>query len=256
MFVLKKVIGSVFMPVTVCVEILLVGLFLLWFTKKQKAGKIVVSVGIALFIGFGYGGIPNTLIEPLENRYVPFQSANAGDDIKWVVVLGGGHTVDPRLPANSQLGEATLSRLIEGIRIHRLLPGSKLILSGGAPFGTVSNAEVMGDTALALGIDPGDIVLESISKDTRDEAVLVQGIIREDRFVLVTSAAHMPRSMALFRKLGMEPAAGPADFLVKEEVEWRFSPGMFFPGAGGFVAAESAAHEYMGLVWAWVRGQI
>lgn len=243
------------MPVSVCVEILIVGLFLLWFTKRQKAGKIIVSVGVALLIGFGYGALPTVLMAPLENRYPPFQVANPEDDIRWVVVLGGGHTEDPRLSANSQLGAATLSRLIEGIRIHRLLPGSKLILSGGNPFGTVSNAEVMGDAALMLGIDQENIVLETISKDTKDEAVLVQKIVQRDGFILVTSAGHMPRSMALFHKLGMAPVPGPAEFLVKEGEDY-LSPGMFFPGADNLVTAGRAIYEYMGLAWAWIRGQI
>jgi len=243
------------MPVSVCIEIILTGLFFLWFTKRQKGGKIIVSIGFVLLIGFSYGVLPTNLMKPLENKYPPFQIVNSEDDIKWVVVLGGGHTVDPGLPANSQLSGATLIRLVEGIRIHRLLSDSKLILSGGDPFGKISNAEVMADVALMLGVDQKSIVLESISKDTKDEAVLVQKIVQEDRFVLVTSANHMPRSMALFRKLGMEPAPAPAEYFVKERVA-GVCPGIFFPDAGNLVAAERAIHEYVGLAWAWIRGQI
>jgi len=82
------------MPVSVCIEIILTGLFFLWFTKRQKGGKIIVSIGFVLLIGFSYGVLPTNLMKPLENKYPPFQIVNSEDDIKWVVVLGGGHTVD------------------------------------------------------------------------------------------------------------------------------------------------------------------
>jgi hypothetical protein len=59
LLLLKKIIGPMFMPAFVCIEILLVGLLLLWFTKKQRAGKIVVTIGIVLLLGFGYELFPN-----------------------------------------------------------------------------------------------------------------------------------------------------------------------------------------------------
>lgn len=254
MFLFKKMIGPIFMPVSVCMGFLLIGLLLIWFGKRPKAGKIIVTIGLVLLIGFSYGGLPAALITQLEYRYPPFQIVNHEDDIKWVVVLGGGLTADPRLPANSQLNGATLARVVEGIRIHRLLPDSKMVLSGGSPFGIKSNAEGMADTALMLGVDHNDIVLESISKDTKDEAVLVKEIVQEDRFILVTSANHMPRSMALFQKLMMEPIPAPAEYFVKEG-EGGVSWGMLFPSGGNLVNAEKAIYEYMGLAWAWIRRQ-
>ncbi len=59
------------------------------------------------------------------------------------MVLGGGHASAPDLPANSQVNGATLGRLVEGVRLHRAIPGSKLLLSGGAVFDPVPEAEIM-----------------------------------------------------------------------------------------------------------------
>ena len=59
------------MPVPICVEILLLGLFLLWFTRRQKAGKIVVSIGVVLLAALSYGVISDILIRPLEYKYPP-----------------------------------------------------------------------------------------------------------------------------------------------------------------------------------------
>ena len=169
--------------------------------EKQKAGKIIVSIGVGLTIIFSYGTIQDILLRSLENKYPSLIISQEVDDVKWVVVLGGGHTSDPELPVTDQISKTSLSRLVEGIRIHRNLPGSKLILSGGGGFDPVPNARKMADVASILGISNSDMVLEPNSKDTKDEAVLIQKIVKNEKFILVTSASHMPRSMAEVTKM-------------------------------------------------------
>ena len=71
---------------------------------------------------------------------------------------------------------------------------------------------------------------------------------------LAFSLTHMPRSVALFKKLGMQPIPAPTDYTVKESE--HLSPGSFFPGAGNIVKVERAIHEYLGMIWAEFRGQI
>jgi len=134
MFLLKKIIAPLFFPLPLCLEILLIGMFLLWFTRKQKAGKIVVCLGIVLLMLFSYTPFPDVSLKSLEYRYASLIDVSQFSDIKWVVVLGGGHNSDPELPVTSQLSESSLSRLVEGIRLHNMLSGSKLILSGGSAF--------------------------------------------------------------------------------------------------------------------------
>ena len=100
-----------------------------------------------------------------------------------------------------------------------------------------------------------DIVLETKATDTKDHPIYVKEIIGKDRFILVTSASHMPRAMGLFRKHGMEPIPAPTDYMVKER-EGGLSPGMFFPSAGSLEKAERAIHEYLGMMWGKIRSQI
>jgi len=152
MFLFKKIVAPLFFPVPLCLEILLLGLILLWFTKKQKAGKIVVSIGVGLTMIFSFGTFQDILLRSLENKYPPLINLQKVDDVKWVVVLGGGHTSDPELPVTDQISKSSLSRLVEGIRIHRNLPGSKLILSGGGGFDPVPNARIMADVATVWGL--------------------------------------------------------------------------------------------------------
>lgn len=253
MFLFKKLVALLFFPVSIALEAMLLGLFLLWFTRKQKTGKVVVSIGVGIFALFSYAGFSNILLRPLEYKYPPILSLADARDAKWVVVLGGGHTSDPQLAVTSQIEEETLARLVEGIRLHKMTSGSKLILSGGAVFDPVPNAKIMAGVASILGVDERDIVLETESRDTKDEARIIKEMVGDERFVLVTSASHMPRSMALFRKQGMEPIPAPTGHWVKERE--GISPGMFFPGSEGHRKAERAVYEYLGLIWAKVTGQ-
>jgi uncharacterized SAM-binding protein YcdF (DUF218 family) len=254
LFLLKKLIAPLFFPIPLCLEVLLIGLILLWLTKRQRAGKIVVSIGSVLLAIFSIGLISDALLRPLENKYPPQLKIASMSDIKYVVVLGGGHRSDPKVPVTSQMSGASLARLLEGIKLQRELPQSKLILSGGGAFDPVPNANIMADVALAIGVDIEGIILEQSSKDTKDQAVLIKEIVGKDRFALVTSASHMPRSMALFRKQGMNPIPVSTDHRVKESQ--GFSPRSIFPNASGIGKTERAFYEYLGILWAKLRGQI
>jgi len=215
---------------------------------------MVVFAGVLLLALFSYGSISDTCLKTLENRYPPLVNLDQFSDVKWVVVLGGGHNSDPKLPVTSQISESSLSRLVEGVRIHKLLPESKLVLSGGAVFDPMPEAKVMAGVAEVMGIGENRLVLEELSKDTKDQARLIHKIVGDERFILVTSASHMPRSMALFQKSGMKPIPAPADYWVKERQ--RISPGVFFPNAGSIRKMERVFYEYLGFGWSWLRGQI
>ncbi len=261
-FLFKKILSRFFFPVALCLEILLVGLILLLLTRRQRAGKVILSVGFALLTLLSYTSIADMLLGPLESKYPPLRDPKAPGlldpdaprPVKWVVVLGGEHTFDPRLPVTSRVSSESLARLIEGIRIHRELSGTKLLLSGGGAFNHVSEAQGMAEVAIALGFDKRDLMLETASRDTKDQARLVKRIVGRDGFILVTSASHMPRSMALFRKRGMDPIAAPSDHRVKKRRSRH--PGDFFPGASALRKSEQAFYEYLGLTWAKLRGQI
>ncbi len=253
MFLLKKIVAPLLLPLSICFEILLVGLWFLLFTRKQKTGKAIILMGIASLILFSYAPVADIALRSLEYRYPPLIDVSLFSDVTWVVVLGGGHQSDAALPVTSQLSEPSISRLVEGIRIHKLLPESRLLLSGGAVFDPVPEARVMEGVAQAMGIGGDKIILEERSKDTKDQARFIHKIIGDERFILVTSASHMPRSMALFRKLQMNPIPAPAHYLVKKRK--KIGPPPFFPNVESLRKMERVFHEYLGLWWARLRGQ-
>lgn len=262
MFILKNIISGFLLPLPFSLLLSFLGLYLLWFSAKQKAGKILVSVGLVILTLFSYRVISDKLLRPLERQYDAFGIKSSSTvsrsenepAIKFVVVLGGGHTSDPELPPISQISKSSLVRLVEGIRIYRKYPGAKLLVSGGDVFDPVSEAEIMARVAREIGVPERDIILESKSKDTRDEALFIKPIVGNEPFALVTTASHIPRSMALFKKLGMNPIPSPIGHSVKDEQ--GLSPSSFFPSTGSIRKTELAIHEYLGMTWAKLRGQM
>jgi uncharacterized SAM-binding protein YcdF (DUF218 family) len=261
MFVVKKIVSLFFYPVGLCLTILILGLVCLWATRRQRLGKGLVTLGTMLLLLFSTPLISSWLLVPLEQRYPALlhpETVSWGPEdstfSKWIVVLGGGYASDPRLPANSQISTAALGRVVEGVRLHNATPGSKLLLSGGVVFDPVPEAQVMAQVAVLLGVKPQDMVLESNSRDTAEEAKIIAKMIGREKFILVTSAAHMPRSMALFRRCGLQPIPAPTDF--QAPPSQSSAPFRFFPRAESLGQTKIAVHEYLGLAWAWLRGAI
>lgn len=260
MFLLKKIISPFFYPLTLCLILMICGLFLLWFTKRQKTGKILVSMGVIVTTILSYGAISDSILRPLESTFPPFlmertSGATPFDQkVRWIVVLGGGHTSDPGLPVTSQISSDSLARLTEAVRIYRSLPGVKLILSGGAIFDPVSEAEIYFKTARIMDIPSRDLLLSDQARDTEEETRLIQDRVGKDPFILVTSALHMPRAVAMFKKRGMNPIPAPAAHLVKARS--GSIPGDFFPSAGGLQKVQMVVHEYLGILWSQLRDRI
>ena len=89
--------------------------------------------------------------------------------------------------------------------IAKEVPGARVILSGGSPVNGISNAKAYAITASKLGFDKSRIVMEEEPKDTHEEAIKIHELVKKDRFILVTSAYHMKRAVALFKKTGNGP---------------------------------------------------
>lgn len=255
MFLFKKLFAPFLMPVPVCLALLLAGLALLWFTRRQRAGRWLATAGALLLLLFGYGFGTGLLLRSLERAHAPVSDAAASAGrVRWVVVLGGGSSDDRALPPEARLSEASLARLVEGVRLQRQLPGSRLLLSGGSVFGSAPDAETMRSLAVGLGVDPAALVLDAESPDTETQAHVVRAQVGAEEFFLVTSASHMRRSVALFRRAGANPVPAPTHFISRDNAQ--LSPADFFPSAGGLRGAETVAYEYLGLAWAKLRGKV
>jgi uncharacterized SAM-binding protein YcdF (DUF218 family) len=262
MFSFKFIFSRLFFPVALCLEILILGLVLLWFTRRQRTGKLVVTLGTILLVLLSNYAITDRMLIPLERKYPALINLQASQAVtqdnqtaaKMIVMLGGGHRSDPKLPITDHLSDTALTRLVEAVRLYKELPGSKLILSGGSGDDPLPEAEVLAKVAPVLGVNSQDLILETESVNTEDEARRLKPMLGQEKFILVTSASHMPRAVALFKKQGMNPIPAPAGHLVKggETYEWPWP----FPSSWDLYKAERAVYEYLGLAWAWLLRKI
>jgi uncharacterized SAM-binding protein YcdF (DUF218 family) len=260
MFLFKKIIAPLLFPLPLCLLLMAIGILLLWFSRRQRLGKILTTVAFALLLLLSYGPLPNALLRRIEGQYAPLALTVQPDanvpvslsGVKWIVVLGGGHSSDAKIPAVSNLYPGTLFRLIEAVKLHRRLPDTKLLLSGSGLWRSDSEAEAMARVAEALGVERQSIVLEEKSNDTEDQARLIKPIIGDEPAILVTSAAHMPRAMALFKRAGMNPLPAPTDY---KAVDAEPMPRDYYPSPANLQKSEWAVYEGLGSLWAKLRGK-
>jgi uncharacterized SAM-binding protein YcdF (DUF218 family) len=251
MFLMKKVVSRFLFPVPLSLELLLLGLFLLWFTRRQRAGKALVTGGTVLLLAFSNLAVANVLLRPLEHRYPPLRLVHMGPgapSITYIAVLGGLANDDPGIAATSHIGSHLMMRLIEGVRLHDAIPGSKLILSGGH-----DSSEGMARVAEALGVKAEDIQQLAEPRDTEEESKEIAPIVGSQKFILVTSASHMPRAMGLFKKRGLQPVAAPTDYLAPQR---RVESDDLAPDGYKLYMSQTAIYEYLGLAWERLRGML
>jgi len=259
MFLVKKISSLLLLPLSIFLGLLIIGTVLIVFSDKQMGGKIFIIVGLLMFILLSFEGVPYLLLLPLEYHYNSLYESSSSvlvekyPDVRWIIVLSGGHTSSPEIPLTLQSTRVTMVRLVEGIRLKKIYPNAKLVLSGGDRYNEISDADAMFSMAKDLGVDEHDIVLENNSGGTEEQARLIQPIVGTDRCILVTSAAHMVRAVALFHKMGVDPIPAPTDYLVKtRNITDRF----FYPNEESLLKSRTALHEYAGILWAKLRGKI
>lgn len=247
MFVVKKIIGGFLTPLPLVMVLLILGTFL----AKRK--KFFLITGLCTLYLFSFTPFIRLLLLPLESPYLPISAANLRHDTRWIVVLGGGTQEDAILSPEDRLSYPSLKRLMEGLRLAGLLPQARLVLSGGDYRGIIPDAMAMYQVALDHGFARNRIIVERSSWDTVDQARILKDRLGNEPFYLVTSASHMTRAMSLFRHSGTFPLAAPTDF---RGLRHQFTILDFFPHADNLTETERAFHEYLGLCWGFLRGQI
>ncbi len=254
-FLFKKTVSLFLLPLPFGLILVTIG-FILFLLNRAKLTYITcLTTGTVCLIVFSMPVIGFCLINGLQRKYQPLLDPPKG--VNQIVVLGGGVSGGKNYPPNISLNASSLSRLIEGIRQFHLLKkrGKQptLILSGGRVFQSyATNAGQMRNTAVMLGIPSTETVIEDGSRDTHEEAKYLYKALKGKPFILVTSAFHMPRSMALFEKRGMRPIAAPTQFFNLSTFKLKY----FVPGQNGLLMSDLAIHEYLGMLWSKVNHQI
>lgn len=231
------------MPIPIVLFLLVLSAGVFYRKSKRLAASCLCFALIALYL-LSVQPIANAIAQPLEFKYPKY----AQQPVSYVVVLGSGHHTDPRIPTLSQMNRTGLSRLVAGIQVYRQNPGAKLLLSGYGGYDSRSHAEVAAEVAQLLGVDSQDILLAPEARDTREEALAWEALLKTKSFALVTSALHMTRAMAIFSQQGLKPIAAPANYETagQRPTYWRD----WLPRARHLQLTEAAWHEYLGMAWA------
>ncbi|MBU0633120.1 YdcF family protein [bacterium] len=242
LFFIKKFIAFFVEPFGMVLFFLTLGLFFLYKNSYTKA-KLFTSLSFLLLFLFSYLPFSNMLVTGLESRYSKFESTDL--NVSYIHVLGSGNNDDYTQPLSSMLGDSSLKRVVEGVIIQKRYPNAKLIFTGYEGATTLANAVVNSDLASSLGVKKEMMIINPQPHDTKEEVLFTKTIAKDEPFILVTSATHMPRSMKLFETFGMRPIAAPTDFK-KMKVDSVFCA----PSIVYFENSQIAVHEYIGILWA------
>ena len=221
------------------------------YLRSERVFRWVIVMSLLFFLLTATSPLPDLMVNRLERQYQSFE-VRIGQRLAGpvnILVLGGGHIADPDLPATNQLSTSALTRLVEGVRLHRLIPDSRIITSGYGGFSETAQADILAEAAMALGVDQGDIARMNTPINTFQEALEYKRLYANDSIplILVTSAVHMPRAMLIFNNRGLDPVAAPTEFIFKIEPGVRSK--WFGFSTDNFSKIQRCMHEYIGLLW-------
>lgn len=248
MFFASKILALVTQPLLWVFVLLLLSLLVL--RRWPRAGRRLVGTALAVLVLMAWKPLPEAIIRQLESRY-PEMAPNAKlEGYAGVVVLGGATESGRTQMAHVQpmLNDAA-ERMTGTVAVLRANPQLRVLFTGGegALMGVgQSEAERAKMFFDSLGLSGPQVQYESASRNTYENAVLtakLPGVDPTHRWLLVTSAWHMPRSMATFAKAGWNVTAYPVDFRTGADSDW-----LDFSMAGGAVEWQLALHELVGLL--------
>ena len=254
-FVLSKVFWFFIQPLNLALFLLLVGVvaLLAGWRRLSIAGCVSGFLILALATWTSLGAI---MLTPLEER---FQRPAAPEKVDGIVVLGGGLEGAINLARGGYELNSAGDRFVETAVLARRYPDARIVVSGGTG-SLILDGEGDADTAerllSALGVDRERMVLENKSRDTYENAVFTKQLVSPkpgETWLLVTSAFHMPRSMALFRKAGFDVLPWPVDY----RTSGREGVGLMRDNPQDSLQNTSVAiREWIGLLAYWLSGRI
>ncbi|MBS0252855.1 MAG: YdcF family protein [Proteobacteria bacterium] len=254
-FVASKIVFFCIQPSNIIFFALLGGTLLLGWCLKW--GRRLLYAGLAGIVLFGYLPGGNILVLPLEQRFATRVPAVPQEKISGIILLGGFEDISiTRARGGLALNEAA-ERLTETLRLARQLPEAKVVFTGGSGslFGDNGIADAVKQFFVDAGISPERIVIENDSRNTYQNAVFTKALLKpeqQDRWLLVTSAYHMPRSIGVFRKVGFDVVPYPVDFRTRD---WGDAFRPFDSFAAGLQRTDLAVKEWIGLIAYWITGR-
>ena len=247
-FILAKILGFFALPSNILITLGLLGAVLMA-TRFARAGRRLAVLSLILIAIAGLSPLGNALILPLEDRFPPWDDSRGAPD--GIISLGGAFdTVVSPARHEIALNEAA-ERLTVMAELARRFPAARIVFSGGSGrlvYEGATEAELAARLFESFGIAKERILLEDKSRDTDENARFTKALVQPkagERWLLVTSAHHMPRAIAVFRAAGFPVEAYPVDYRTRGAIDLTRP---FASLGDGLRRIDTATREWVGLM--------
>lgn len=251
-FTLEKITQFLILPPSGLLILMAIGFLIVG--KKRILGVLCIASGFILLYGMCINPVSDALIKPLESAYPPLRDTEK-INARAIVVLGGGVRDVSWLGLGAQPGFYSLERMVKGVELYwkTHIPLMFVGGSGDPARPDLKEATAMAHTAMSLGVPGRDIRIENNAKNTLESAKALKRVLNGDRIILVTSAYHMKRAVAFFKKQGFDVIPAPTGYFEEQRPLTGYS---FIPGIDNLYASSAALSEYLSFRWYALRGEL
>ncbi len=253
-FTLSKTLGFIVTPSNLVIAAGIVGVCLLA-TRFARVGRRLMVASLLTLAVVGLSPLGNALMLPLEQRFPSWDASHGAPD--GIVVLGGAISPDVSAARGEPALNESAERMTVVAELARRYPAARIVFTGGSGslMGSAAEADFVLRVFESFGIPRERVVLESRSRNTAENVRFSKDLVRPkpgERWLLVTSAHHMPRSIGVFRREGFLVEAYPVDWRTRGAEDLLMPFGTL---SAGLVRTDTALHEWVGLLAYWLTGQ-
>lgn len=250
MFLLLKTLGVLFSPAGILFLLLGSGVVLQFCScpKWAKRGRFLCAFATLCFFLIAIFPLGSWALVPLENRFAFDPSAESIDGI---ILLGGDENINVTQARHMPTALDSMRRYAGFVELAKFHPNAKLLFSGRSPFAPadslINDTDIARQILLVMGAPVDRMAFEQEARNTYENAVFSANLMHpeaNERWLLVTSASHMPRAMGCFRKAGWNVTPAPTGYFTTGHLS--FAPVFRFDEQMRLLTM--AMHEYMGLV--------
>lgn len=229
--------------------------------RRLRWIRLLLASSVALMFLVATPIPGRTLIAVLEGWYPPFQPTSTLKHDAIVVLAGGVYSQGSLRPQNDltdysrQRTTCGADLFLQGFAPTLLLVGGDADIFRQGP----TESHEMRRLALRLGVAEHAILIEARSRNTYENAVKAKQLLGKGSILLVTSALHLPRSVALFEKQGFSVTPVPCGYEAKDRAGKGFDHLDildFFPSAYALSISTHAVDEFAGLFVYWIAGSL
>ena len=255
-FFLSKTIGKMLLPTNFLIGAGVIGVLLLA-TRWASFGRRLMIFSLLLLAICGFSPVGNWLLYPLESRFPAWDAARGAPD--GIIILGGSIDANLSVAHGGAVVRSEADRIIAAAALARQYPNARLLFTGGSA-NLISHdareADYAGALFESLGIPKARLMTERRSRNTQENAEFSKAMAAPksgERWLLVTSAFHMPRSVGLFRRAGFTVEPYPVNWRVGGRDDLLAFSSIADEGLG---RTEIALREWIGLIAYRASGKI